>query len=334
MKKRHRVIGSPSVRRTGWQGIALISGSFIVLCFAACKGKDGNSSRSAESSLSDGPCTKTAKNALKACRYEALADYWLALAKCENMASREERAACKAEARAALEEAREECADQSDARRDLCDELGEDTYEPMIDPANFVGEINNPFLPLMPGTTLVYEGETEDGLERIEVKVTDEKKEILGVQCTVVRDTVRLNGEVIEDTFDWFAQDTLGNVWYFGELSYELEDDVIVSLAGSWEAGVDGAKPGIVMKADPQVGETYRQEFLLGEAEDIGKVLAFNQEVMVPFGAFGGCLQTQDTSPLEPDALEHKYYAPGLGLVLEVNPEDDERIELIDVIME
>ncbi len=210
--------------------------------------------------------------------------------------------------------------------------LGGGLYDPEIDPANFVRHVTNPYFPLVPGTTMIYEKVTDEGIERVEVTVTDETKEILGVTCTVVRDVASLNGEVEEDTFDWFAQDKEGNVWYFGEDTRELKDGRVVSLDGAWEAGVDHARPGIIMKAKPRVGDAYRQEFFLGEAEDMGKVIGLNQSVSVPFGNFSGCVQTKDFSPIEPGHLEHKYYAPGVGLVLEVSIHGNgRRTELVSV---
>ena len=141
--------------------------------------------------------------------------------------------------------------------------------------------------------------------------MTHNTKVILGVTCIEVHDTVMVDGELTEDTLDWFAQDSAGNVWYFGENSKELEDGLVVSLEGSWMAGVDGAKPGIVMKASPAVGDFYRQEFSLENAEDLAEVVSLNESVTVPAGTFNNCLETEETSPLEPDALEHKFYSAG-----------------------
>jgi hypothetical protein len=190
------------------------------------------------------------------------------------------------------------------------------TYQPVINPADFVGGINNPFFPLTPGTTFTYEAETPDGLERDVISVTHDTKVILGVTCTVVTDRSTLEGVIQEDTIDWFAQDKEGNVWYFGEDTTEFENGVPVSKAGSWEAGVDGAQPGIIMLADPQPGVSYRQEFLEGVAEDMAKVLRLNASVSVPYGDFEDCLETKEWTPLEPGQIEHKFYARGVGLVL------------------
>jgi hypothetical protein len=204
-------------------------------------------------------------------------------------------------------------------------------YDPLIDAADFGGPIDNPFFPLVPGTTFHYEGESEDGIETNDVIVTHDTRVILGITAVVVHDLVYLEGELIEETFDWYAQDLDGNVWYLGEDSREIEDGEVVSTSGSWEAGVDGAKPGIVMQADPQVGQQYYQEFYLGEAEDEGRVVALNLTVTVPFGTFNGCLQTEDFTRLEPDAREHKFYCPGIGFVMEEALDGSGQAELVEI---
>ena len=214
------------------------------------------------------------------------------------------------------------------ATRDCdCPDIG---YNPVIDPNNFVDVVDNPYLPLTPGTSYVYLAETDEGTERIEVSVTDDTIEILGVTCTVVRDTGSLDGDLVEDTFDWFAQDTDGNVWYFGEASVEYNDGVVVGTFGSWKAGVDCAKPGIVMPASPQVGNAYRQEFYQCVAEDESKVLALGESVAVPYGILNNCVRTEEFSRLEPDAVEQKVYAPGIGHILTIA--DGERTdELVSI---
>lgn len=193
-------------------------------------------------------------------------------------------------------------------------------YSPQIDPSNFVDKIANRYMKFTPGTTFVYEGKTADGPERVETYVSHKTREVLGVKCTVVRDKAFLNGKLSEDTFDWYAQDSEGNVWYFGEDTKEYENGKVVSTKGSWEAGVDGAKPGIVMEANPRVGDSYRQEYYEGEAEDMAEVLSLdasglNDAVSVPYGSFGDVLMTKEWNPLEPGVLEYKYYAPGTGLI-------------------
>jgi hypothetical protein len=208
----------------------------------------------------------------------------------------------------------------------------ETPYAPVIDPANFVAVVDNPFFPLVPGTTHVYEGVTADGIERVEDYTTFETKVVLGVACLVVRNRVNLDGELIEETFDWYAQDKEGNVWYFGEDAKDYENGVAVSTKGSWEAGVDGALPGIIMPAKPQVGDAYRQEYYEGEAEDMSEVISLSEMASVPYGSYTDVLMTKDWTPLEPDVAEQKYYARGVGLVLEVIVSGGSgRIELIEV---
>jgi hypothetical protein len=204
-----------------------------------------------------------------------------------------------------------------------------------IDPANFVDKVDNTYFPLMPGTTYVYEGETDEGVERVEDFVTHETWIVLGVTCIVVRDRVSVDGELVEETFDWYAQDKDGNVWYFGEDSKEYEGGEVVSTKGSWEAGVDGAQPGIIMQANPQIGDSYRQEYYKGEAEDMAEVISLTESASVPYGSFDNLLMTKDWTPLEPGIAEHKYYASGIGLVLEETVEGGTgRIELIEMITE
>jgi len=200
------------------------------------------------------------------------------------------------------------------------------------DPGDFVAEIDNPYLGFARGRTFRYEGETGEGLETNTVEVTHDTKTILGVATTVVHDQVYFDGELIEETLDWYAQDSDGNVWYFGEDSKEIDHGVVVSTEGSWEAGVDGATPGVVMLAEPVIGTKYQQEFAEGVAEDMAKVLSLKKTVEVPFGAFDGCLMTAEWTHLSPGAREFKYYAPGVGLVLELTPRGGrERVELVSI---
>jgi hypothetical protein len=157
----------------------------------------------------------------------------------------------------------------------------------------------------------------EDG-QRVEVTVTNQTKEILGIAATVVHDVVTEDGEVVEDTYDWYAQDKDGNIWYLGEDTKEYENGKVKSTEGSWEAGVDGAEAGILLPAEAEVGMRYRQEYYKGEAEDVGEILSLDEKAEVPFGSFDAVLMTKDTTPLEPDVLEHKFYAKGVGPVLVV----------------
>jgi hypothetical protein len=194
--------------------------------------------------------------------------------------------------------------------------LPQDSATVELDPDEFTTEIDNPYWPMRPGNRWVYRERDEDGVTRVEVSVTDRTKVVDGIEAVVVRDVVTRNGEVIEDTFDWYAQDDEGNVWYLGEDTKELEDGKVKSTAGSWEAGVDGAQAGVIVPADPRPGLKYRQEYYRGEAEDAAEVLSVNAKASVPFGSFTGVLQTKDTTPLEPDLVEHKFYARRIGPVL------------------
>ena len=292
------------------------------------------------------PCTATALAAFKSCRFEVNEEYWMAVGICKNLSDLEAAAECLAEAKEEKKEARQTCREQLGARLEVCSDLGPGPYDPelssdaFLDPEEITPDNANPYLPLVAGTQWVYEGDTEDGLEVITVTVTDDIKEIEYPEesgqefaCVVVQDVVELDGEIIEDTFDWFAQDAAGNVWYFGEISKNYEDGELVDIEGSWKAGEDGAIPGIVMPATPQVGSVYRQEYALGEAEDMATVISLGEEsVVVPYGEFSDdVLKAGEYTPLEPDAYEYKYYAPGVGMVMEVDPESGERVELVEI---
>jgi hypothetical protein len=190
-------------------------------------------------------------------------------------------------------------------------------YAPRIDPANFVEGVDNPYFPLVPGTQWVMKGQGESAGEVTTTQVTRRTKSILGITCVVVRDRVDADGKAQERTLDWYAQDVEGNVWYMGEQTAEYKDGKVSSRAGSWEAGVDGAVPGIIMPAQPVAGLTYRQEFYQGEAEDLAKIVDLSSTASPPFRSFTDVLVTEDWTPLEPDTVEQKFYAPGIGLVME-----------------
>ena len=204
-------------------------------------------------------------------------------------------------------------------------------YDPMLDPADFGGPIDNPLFPLVPGTTFHFEGVSDGETETNDVIVTSQTRQIMGITATVVHDVEFVKGEMVEETFDWYAQDDAGNVWYLGEDSREFENGEPAGSGGSWEAGVDGAKAGIIMKASPQVGDRYYQEFYLGEAEDEGEVVAVDQSASVPFGDFLGCVATEDFTRLEPGERERKVYCPGVGLVSEGSLDGDELNQLVDI---
>lgn len=282
------------------------------------------------------PCAATATAANQACRNEATDEYFIAVGNCLNLATLDATKACKKAAKHDLAEAKSgDCADQRDARVALCDQLGKAPYDPPIDQASFLSPAAtaaspNPYFPLVPGTVWVYKG----GGETDTVTVTDKTKVIDGVTTIVVHDVVTDANDVpTEDTDDYFAQHVDGSVWYFGELSHQLENGEIVGVEGSFKAGVDGAKPGIIMKAHPAVGDVYRQEFALGDAEDAGEVISITGTESVPGASCTGtCVVTHDFSPLEPDANEQKFYAPGIGVILEVDIEEGgTRLELQSV---
>jgi hypothetical protein len=200
-------------------------------------------------------------------------------------------------------------------------------YTVTIDPADFVSVIDATYWPMIPGMTTVFEG---DG-ERIVVDVTDSTKVVMGVVTTVVRDRAYDKGRLIEDTLDWYAQDRWGNVWYFGEETTEYENGKPVSTAGSWEAGVDGALPGIVMLADPRIGDVYRNEFYAGEAEDLARIVELGGAIEVPAGSFADTLVTEDWTLLDPTQLERKTYAPGVGVVAEGPLDEPTLLRLVEV---
>ena len=202
---------------------------------------------------------------------------------------------------------------------------------PRIRPADFAGPVDNPYFPLAPGSRWVSEGRKAQGNERTVIEVTRDTKTILGITAVVVHDTVTKNGNVKEDTFDWYAQDRQGNVWYLGEDTKEYANGAVVSTKGSWEAGVNGAQAGIIMKAQPKVGATYRQEYYKGHAEDFAQVLSAKESVTVPAGSYRDVLKTKDFTPLEPKLLEHKYYARGVGVVQEVTVKGGSgRVQLVE----
>ena len=205
-------------------------------------------------------------------------------------------------------------------------------YRPVVDPAAFTAVVDNPYLPLRPGARMVYEGHTDEGLERKVVEVTGRTRVLMGVTCLEVRDTVTIDGRLSEDTIDWFAEDRGGTVWYFGEATTKVDENGRSSPAGSWEAGVKGALPGIAMPADPEPGtKAYRQEYLPGEAEDMARVVGVTEELTVPFGSYVQVLVTRDWSPLEPGVAEHKHYAPGIGLIREEGVEGESgHVDLVD----
>lgn len=205
----------------------------------------------------------------------------------------------------------------------------DESYNPQIDPTNFTNSTNltNLYFQFQAGKKYIYEGQTEDGLEHIEVQLLSATKTVMGITCVVVNDKVWLGGKVVEDTDDWYAQDNDGNVWYMGEdVDNYNSDGTLRDHEGAWEAGVDGAKPGIIMLANPQPGMKYRQEYYFDEAEDQAEVLELGLTLTVPFGTFANCLKTKEWTELEPDVLDNKFYAPGIGLIREINQDNEEKV--------
>ncbi len=183
--------------------------------------------------------------------------------------------------------------------------------------ARFSTTIDNPFLPFVPGTRMIYRSTGGGEREREVVRVTHRTRVVDGVTTRVVRDKAYVEGELVEDTRDFYAQDRRGNVWYFGEFSQDYENGQVVNTHGSWLAGRDGARAGIVMKAHPKVGDEYAQEVAPGVAEDRARVLSRNARATTPYGSFRNLLKTRDWNPLEPGVAEHKKYLRGVGSILE-----------------
>ena len=268
----------------------------------------------------DRACTGTTQLAFTACGFDVEDNYKIAVAKCLNETDAGARAGCMDEARATRSDERSECSDVRDARDDVCDSLtaGGGAYDPPVDsiswvPADLID--GNSYFPLVPGTVTTYEN--TDG-ERIVVTVTNRTTKIDGVPVRAVTDVVKVDGKVTESTVDWFAEDTDGNVWYFGERTKAaVEDSKLITVDGSWQAGVDGAKPGIIMPAVPMVGDVYRQEWLLGDAEDVAEILSTDASASAQAASCANtCVKTHDYSPLEPDASESKFFAPGIGVIV------------------
>jgi hypothetical protein len=195
-------------------------------------------------------------------------------------------------------------------------EARDTSYHPAIDPAEFSAIVDNPYFPLVPGTTFHYLEKSRFETVTTTFTVTHEKRRVMGVDCVVVHDVAMLDGRISEDTYDWFAQRKDGSVWYFGEETKEISPGGKVSTLGSWEAGVDDALPGLIMSAAPEPGKPYRQEYLAGVAEDMAQVVALGEVVTSPLGTYRDTVKTRDWSMLEP-GNEFKWYARGIGVVKE-----------------
>ena len=196
------------------------------------------------------------------------------------------------------------------------------TSAPVFDPNNFVAVIDNPYFPLPVGRTLVYSGVKDGQTQRDTVTVTNQTKVILGVTARVVSDIADHDGAIRERTSDWYAQDKQGNVWYLGEDTVHFLPHGKADTSGSWEAGVNGAVPGIVMEANPQIPDAYRQELLAGQAEDTAWIVDRGTTLRVPYGKISNALTTLEATRLEPGAYDQKVYGPGIGIVLEQSLSD------------
>lgn len=200
-----------------------------------------------------------------------------------------------------------------------------------VDPADFTTNIDNRYWPMKPGSHWVYRETNAGGdVQRNDVVVTNKTKTIDGIDAVVVHDTVKLRGQLTEDTFDWYAQDSEGNLWYLGEDTTEYENGKVKTKEGSWEAGRDGALGGVIVPAHPRRGLTYREEYYKGHAEDGAEILSLHARAKIPYGTYDDLLQTRNFSAIEPDVIEEKFYAPGVGVVLELTVSGgSDRSELI-----
>ncbi|MEA2449945.1 MAG: hypothetical protein QOG63_1877 [Thermoleophilaceae bacterium] len=199
---------------------------------------------------------------------------------------------------------------------------------------HFTPHVDNPWYPLKPGTVLRYRG-SDEGVATVDVfHVTHRTKLVAGVRCRVIRDQVLKHGKVREDTHDWYAQDRGGAVWYFGERTRLLDrHGRTTSTEGTWQSGKNGARPGIFMPAHPRVGQSFRQEYLRGHAEDHFRIQSLHASVSVPYGSYSGsAMRTREWTPLEPGVVDRKLYARGIGTVKELTVKGgSERLELVSV---
>jgi hypothetical protein len=207
-------------------------------------------------------------------------------------------------------------------------------YHPKIDPEDFSPNVTNPWLPLVPGRTLVYTG-TKDGKAALDILAATSKTRVIdGVRTRVVQDRLYLDNVLEERTADYYAQDECGNVWYFGEDTATLDaQGHVVDTEGSFHAGVDGAQPGVFMQAKPEIGRRFRQEWFAGHAEDQFRALSPSASVKVPAGTFKNALRTEETTQLEPDVVDNKYFVRGIGEIEKVAVKGGtEKLVLIEVI--
>jgi len=306
--------------------------------------------RHGSEAASGGPCSATAATLFEGCGLQVEADAELAEAICINISDAAERAECLAEADAAEEEGEDHCLAQLAGRRQACVLFGEGRYDPDFDPADFDSDFTrltrpNRYFPLTIGNRWEY-----GGSEEVVVQVLNETKNIEGVTCIVARDTVSEDGMVTEDTNDWFAQKKNGDVLYCGESTAEFETfpgdrpmkPELVTTDGSFKWGRDGDKGGVIFLGSPHPGDAYHEEFSLENAEDIAQVVTTTYaygndrdlDRLVPRAlarllCAGDCVVTRNSSLLEPGSIELKYYAPGIGVFLEVHPNSKSVLQLV-----
>ncbi|MDA1260118.1 MAG: hypothetical protein O3A20_05800 [Planctomycetota bacterium] len=276
------------------------------------------------------PCEAMARAAYAAARSDAETEFWMSVALAVNEPGAQLAARLK-QAWITRREAWAEAIVQYEARLQVCEALGHGAYLPVLSPGQFTAQVNATFYPLPIGATYLYEAQTAHGLERIETTALDRVLQVGGVPCRTVSSNEYLDGTLKERTFEWFSQDLDGSVWYLGEITQEFEAGLPTGMDGSWRAGVDNAKAGLQVPAVPERGDVFRMEFLLGTAEDVARVVDINQTVTVPAGSFDGCAVVQEWSPLDVRELVLKYYAPNVGMVLEVNQRTGDRLELIEI---
>jgi len=337
-------------RNLRWKcSAAVVFAALAVLTATVSAGKDDNDDNGGGRG---GFCSQTASLLFRACGNEAQDAFFVASAKCTNESDQADRTQCLADATTARNESRQLCSAQRTGRLDACKLLGEGRYDPDFDPALFDDPKNpthpNPYFPLKVGDKWEYAGKTETDV----VEVVDETKLIDGVTCIVVRDQVSKDGVLAEDTDDWYAQAKAGEVWYFGEEAKDFEtfdgdnpkSPELVKIDGSFKAGREGDKPGIIFQASPTVGKAYLEEFSLGNAEDVTQILSTTykfgsnseldqfvpQQLAERFCSASDCVVTKNFSLLEPGSFARKYYARGLGVFLEVTPDSGIDVQLVN----
>jgi len=345
----------PRLRRATVSTCISCVGLYLALGFTAATSRSAatpDETRSVDEFVAQGQfCSATAQAAFRACGNQTQDDFWIQVGICINESDTRDRTECFEDAKATREEASQLCEDQRSARVGLCKEVGEGRYDPEFEPKSFESDFahpgtKNPYFPLGIGSQWEFRSATQS----IKVAVLNATKLIDGVRCIVVRDEVSEKGVVIEGTNDWFAQARDGNVWYCGEETATFETfrgdrpvrPELTSIDGSFKAGRDGDKPGIIFLAAPEPGRVYIEESSLGNAEDATEILSVNysfgknpqlDELVPPQLArlfcANNCVVTRNFSQLEPGSFERKYYARGIGVFLEVAPESGEVVQLV-----